>query len=209
MAHDVPTRNVQAAERLPTAEAERPTADPAPLGLAGFALTTFVLSFVNADILKLSEIKVVLGLAVFYGGLAQFAAGMWEFRKGNTFGALAFSSYGAFWGSFAGILFWYGPPSTSAAQNAMGVYLLAWGIFTAYLTVASMRVSGAVMAVLAFLTATYIILAIGWFANNSTVIHAGGYVGIVTAVLAWYASFAGVTNATWQKTVLPTWPARQ
>lgn len=209
MAHDIPTRNVQAAERTPTVEAERPSADPAPLGLAGFALTTFVLSFVNADILKLSEIKVVLGLAVFYGGLAQFAAGMWEFRKGNTFGALAFSSYGAFWGSFAGILFWYGPPATSAAQNAMGVYLLAWGIFTAYLTVASMRVSGAVMAVLAFLTATYVILAIGWFANNSTVIHVGGYVGIVTAVLAWYASFAGVTNATWRRTVLPTWPARQ
>jgi hypothetical protein len=190
-------------------------ADPGPLGLAAFAMTTFVLSCVNANLLKIGTTSVVIGLALFYGGGAQLLAGMWEFRKNNTFGAVAFSSFGAFWLSYAGIVFFYKPTGVTADQatHALGVYLLAWTIFTAYMTVGSMRVSGAVFAVFAALTITFLFLAIGSFGHAATtsptsMTKVGGWVGLVTAVLAWYASFAAVTNATWKKTVLPTWPAK-
>ncbi|WP_067463905.1 acetate uptake transporter [Actinomadura macra] len=185
-------------------------ADPGPLGLAAFALTTFVLSCVNAGILEVGTKSVVLGLALFYGGLAQFAAGMWEFRKDNTFGALAFTSYGAFWLAFAGILFFYKPTGATADQatHAVGVFLLGWTIFTAYMTIASLRVSGAVAAVFVFLTVTFVCLAIGDLAVNADMTKVGGYLGLATAVLAWYTSFATVTNSTWKRTVMPTWPVR-
>jgi succinate-acetate transporter protein len=190
-------------------------ADPSPLGLAGFAMTTFVLSCINANLLKQGTTSVVISLALFYGGGAQLLAGMWEFRKNNTFGALAFGSFGAFWLSYAGIAFWYHPTGVTATQatHAVGVYLLAWTIFTAYLAVASMRVSGAVFAVLVMLTATFLVLCIGALGQASatapsSMTKVGGWLGLITAVLAWYTSFAVVTNATWKKTVLPTWPAK-
>src|SRR5436853_1623391 len=127
-------------------------ADPAPLGLAAFALTTFVLSFFNAGLVSDKGVPVVLGLALAYGGLAQLLAGMWEFRNNNTFGATAFTSYGAFWLSFWAFNQFY---ADKVPQNevgaAVGLYLIAWGIFTAYMFIASMRVSMAVMAVFALL----------------------------------------------------------
>jgi succinate-acetate transporter protein len=151
---------------------------------------------------------VVLGLALFYGGLAQLLAGMWEFTKGNTFGAVAFSSYGAFWLSF-----WYllnHLPSGAAANDlyhAVGVYLLMWAIFTSYMFIASLRTTGAVAGVFFFLAVTFIVLAIGWLDNHSaTWIKAGGWLGLVTAAIAWYASFAAVTNFTFKRTVLPVFP---
>jgi succinate-acetate transporter protein len=185
-------------------------ADPGPLGLAAFALTTFVLTCVNTGWLKEGTETVVIGLALFYGGLGQLLAGMWEFRKNNTFGAVALSSYGAFWLSFAGILFFYKPVgvTVSQANHAIGFYLIAWAIFTGYMTVSAGRVSVAVLAVFASLTATFILLGIANLAVHPGVLKAGGYLGIITAALAWYASFAGVTNATWKRTVLPTWPAK-
>ncbi|MGI8578395.1 MAG: acetate uptake transporter [Nocardioidaceae bacterium] len=182
-------------------------ADPAPLGLGAFALTTFVLSVVNANIVHSPALPVVYGLAFAYGGAAQFAAGLWEFAKGNTFGATAFCSFGGFWLSY-----WYLTGHTDLSQtgtdlnNGIGLYLLAWGIFTLYMTVAAMRVSGAVLAVFVLLTITFFLLAIGEFATSDTWTHIGGYVGILTAIAAWYASFAGVTNFTFKKTVLPTAP---
>jgi succinate-acetate transporter protein len=190
-------------------------ADPAPLGLAAFAGTTFFLSVVNTNMLGSSVEDIVLGLALFYGGLAQLLAGMWEFAKGNTFGALAFSSFGAFWLSF-----WYllnHLPKVTNPQDlfhGVGLYLLMWAIFTAYMTVAATRVSGAVLAVFVLLTLTFIALSIGWFSYNvddftkssSTWIHLGGWLGLLTAFAAWYASFAGVTNATFKRVVLPTFP---
>src|SRR6266487_6609385 len=109
-------------------------ADPAPLGLAGFALTTFVLSMFNAGLVAKEGEPVVVGLALAYGGLAQFLAGMWEFRKGNTFGATAFSSYGAFWLSFwAYVAFYAKLVPADYLGKAVGLYLIAWGIFTAYM----------------------------------------------------------------------------
>jgi uncharacterized protein len=178
-------------------------ADPAPLGLAAFALTTFVLSVINTDMVDASGVGVVFGVALAYGGIAQFAAGIWEFAKGNTFGATAFCSYGAFW-----ISFWWlnGHSGEDVTTDGVGLYLLAWGIFTLYMTVAASRVSLAVLAVFALLTLTYFILAIGEF-NESTGWHKfGGWVGLLTAIAAWYASFAGVTNFTFKRTVLPTVP---
>ena len=183
-------------------------ADPGPLGLAGFAMTTFVLSTFNAGLLSATLEPVVLPLALFYGGLAQLLAGMWEFRKANTFGALAFTSYGAFWLSFAAFVKFVAPGLPAAdAHLAVGLFLLAWTIFTAYMTVAAMRVSGAVLAVFVFLTLTFLVLTIGEFGQASGISKVGGWLGLITAFLAWYASFAGVTNATWKRDVVPTWPA--
>src|SRR5947209_458136 len=113
-------------------------ADPGPLGLAGFAMTTFILSLMNANLVSDAGIGVVLGLAIAYGGLAQLLAGMWEFRTGNTFGAVAFSSYGAFWISFYFILQVF-LPEKLVSDHALAAYLLAWGGFTGYMFVASLR----------------------------------------------------------------------
>jgi len=182
-------------------------ADPGPLGLAGFAMTTFVLSVFNAGILSTKLEATALGLALFYGGAAQFVAGMWEFRKGNTFGALAFSSFGAFWLSFWFYVSRVAPGLPAAdAHKATGVFLLGWTIFTAYMTVASLRTTGAVAGVFVFLTLTFLFLTIGAFGQYTTMTKVGGYLGLVTAAIAWYASFAGVTNSTFRRTVLPTWP---
>jgi uncharacterized protein len=186
-------------------------ADPGPLGLAGFAMTTFVLSTFNTNVLNSSLEAAVLPLALFYGGIVQLLAGMWEFRKGNTFGATAFASFGAFWLAFYWLVTYDAAHLAPAAEahKAVGLFLLSWAIFTAYMTIAAVRTSGAVLAVFVALTITFVFLTIGNFATGHTskdFIHIGGWFGFLTALLAWYASFAGVTNATWAKTVLPTWP---
>jgi succinate-acetate transporter protein len=195
--------------RTQTLAATAAIADPGPLGLAGFAMTTFVLSVFNANIITDAKLEaVVLPLALFYGGIAQLLAGMWEFKKANTFGALAFTSYGAFWLSFAAFVKFVAPGLPAAhAYQAVGLFLLAWTIFTAYMTVAAVKVSGAVLAVFIALTVTFLLLTIGELSKTTGVTHWGGYLGLVTAALAWYASFAGVTNSTWGRTVLPTFPA--
>jgi uncharacterized protein len=190
-------------------------ADPGPLGLAGFAATTFFLSVINTNMLGASVQSIVFGLAFFYGGIAQLLAGMWEFAKGNTFGALAFSSYGAFWLSFWWILT-HLPANAKPNDLLHGValYLLCWTIFTAYMTVASARTTGAIFAVFVLLTLAFLALTIGFFsesvadfeANSNAWIHIGGWIGILTAIAAWYASFAGVVNSTFKRVVLPTFP---
>ena len=194
-----------------TAPAAVSIADPGPLGLAGFAMTTFVLSTFNTNILNPSLEAGVLPLALFYGGIGQLLAGMWEFRKGNTFGATAFSSFGAFWLAFYWLVTYDAAHLTpvSDAHKVVGLFTLAWAIFTLYMTVAAMRTSGAVLAVFVALEITFIFLTIGNFETGNSAkdwTHIGGWFGFATALLAWYASFAGVTNATWAKTVLPTWP---
>jgi uncharacterized protein len=147
---------------------------------------------------------VVLGLALAYGGLAQLLAGMWEFKNNNTFGATAFSSFGAFWISLF-VFDEFLADSVRAANlgDAVGLYLIGWGIFTAYMFIASLRVSAAVALVFALLAPTFIILGIGNSAGNDTIIHIGGWVGIATAIAAWYASFASVTNKTFGRVILP------
>jgi succinate-acetate transporter protein len=181
------------------------TADPGPLGLAAFALTTFVLSFFNSGLMGEKGIPIVLGLALAYGGLAQLLAGMWEFRTGNTFGATAFTSYGAFWLSFWAFEQFFAKDITDKTQlaHSVGLYLIGWGIFTTYMFIASLRVSVAVSVVFALLAATFLLLGIGNATETKSIVHAGGYVGIATAIAAWYASFAAVANSTFGRTVLP------
>lgn len=182
-------------------------ADPAPLGLAGFALTTFVLSCVNAGWVHKGTEPIVLGLALAYGGLAQLLAGMWEFKKGNTFGATAFASYGAFWISFwAFVVFYAGKVPKADATQAVGLYLFAWGIFTLYMWIASFKTTAAVNIVFFLLTITFFLLAFGEWGTSSGLSKLGGYFGLATAAVAWYASFAGVINSTFGKVMLPTKP---
>jgi len=182
-------------------------ADPGPLGLAAFAMTTFVLSMFNAQLVDAGGEPVVFGLAAAYGGLAQLLAGMWEFRTGNTFGAVAFTSFGAFWISFFLLAVFFAPGLPAAdAGHAIGLFLWAWAIFTTYMFVASLRTTGAVALVFFLLAITFVLLGIGESGAHETVTKWGGYLGIATAIAAWYASFAAVANSTFGRTVLPVRP---
>jgi succinate-acetate transporter protein len=186
-----------------------PIADPGPLGLAAFALTTFVLSMFNANLVGAGGEPIVFGLALAYGGLAQLLAGMWEFRTGNTFGAVAFTSYGAFWLSFwAFVEFFEKDVPKADAGHAVGLYLIAWGIFTLYMFVASLRTTAAIATVFALLTLTFFALGIGNAGAHTNIVHVGGWIGLATAAAAWYASFAAVTNSTFGRPVLPVRPLR-
>jgi uncharacterized protein len=171
-------------------------ADPAPLGLAAFALTTFLLSAANAGWMTAATGNAFLGYAFAYGGLCQLLAGMWEFRNRNVFGATAFSSYGGFW---IGIGLWFllvlpHAPSASAVDHDLGWILLSFAIFNTYMMLLSAQVNTAVFAVFLTLELTEIILFIGNFAGSSGTVKAGGYVGVLTALVAWYTSAAGVSN---------------
>jgi uncharacterized protein len=187
-----------------------PAADPAPLGLAGFALTTFLLSGHNASWIP---DLVWVGPALFYGGLAQLLAGMWEFRNRNVFGATAFSTYGGFWmglGIFVVLAETTKFVSGYAGHdlnNAVAWFLFAFAVFNTYMLLGSLRVTGAVFLVFLTLEITEILLVIGNFniAHGGTEwwLHAGGWAGIATAAAAWYASAAGVMNGQAGRTVLP------
>jgi succinate-acetate transporter protein len=198
------------AEEIHTAPPPTGVADPAPLGLAGFALTTFLLSAVNAGWAKNTTGGDWWGYAIAYGGLAQLLAGMWEFRNRNVFGATAFSTYGGFW---IGLGLWLhfvaptAPASNLVAINRdLGWILLAFAIFNTYMLMWSTQVNWAVFGVFLTLEVTEILLFIGNFATkhpalppfNITplpgLIAAGGWVGVLTALVAWYTSAAGVIN---------------
>jgi uncharacterized protein len=202
----------QAPRREPAAEvgAGWSPADPGPLGLAAFALTTFILSMFNSGLVSHAGEPVVLGVALAYGGIAQVLAGMWEFRTGNTFGAVAFTSFGGFWLSFwAFVTFFAGEIPAEHVAAAVGLYLIAWGIFTTYMFVASLRTTAAVALVFFLLAITFFLLGFGNRGANADVIKLGGYVGLATAIVAWYASFAVVTNSTFGRTVLPVVPLKR
>jgi len=189
-------------------------ADPGPLGLAAFAATTFVLSMINANLVSgpVTDVPVVLGLALAYGGIAQLIAGIWEFRTGNTFGAVAFCSFGAFWISFYFLVTGGVPALAKNPQHldsALGLYLWTWGIFTTYMFIASLRTTGAIALVFFLLAATFIVLGIGNSGADTSVIKIGGYLGILTAIAAWYASFAAVINSTFGRVVAPVFPLRR
>jgi uncharacterized protein len=176
-------------------------ADPAPLGLAAFALTTFLLSAANAGWMGSATGNAWLGYAFAYGGLCQLLAGMWEFRNRNVFGATAFSSYGGFW---IGVGLWYllvasrARPAvavgTAFLNHDLGWILLAFAIFNTYMLLLSTQVNMAVFSVFLTLELTEIILFIGFFTNSPGTVQFGGYVGVLTALCAWYTSAAGVAN---------------
>jgi succinate-acetate transporter protein len=190
-------RITAADERAASAEvAVSPIADPAPLGLAAFALTTFLLSAANAGWMTKASGDAWLGYAFAYGGFGQLLAGMWEFRNKNVFGATAFSTYGGFW---IGLGLWaelVAPTikNPAVANHDLAWILLAFAIFNTYMLLMSTQTTAAVFAVFLTLEITEIILFIGGFTNSTGLTKAGGYVGIVTALVAWYTSAAGVSN---------------
>ena len=188
-----------------------PAADPAPLGLAGFALTTFLLSGHNASFIP---DLIWVGPAIFYGGLAQFCAGMWELRNRNVFGATAFSTYGGFWMGLGLFIIlgvdtsrWLAGYTGGDLTNALAWFLFAFAVFNTYMLIGSMRVNAAVFGVFLTLEITEILLVIGFFnishGGTEWWLHAGGWAGIVTAGVAWYTSAAGVMNGTAGRSVLP------
>ena len=185
----------EATPAVQPAAAVTPVADPAPLGLAAFALTTFLLSGANAGWMGAATGSAWLGYALAYGGGCQLLAGMWEFRNKNVFGATAFSTYGGFW---IGLFLWvqFVAPhaaSASAADHDLGWILLAFAIFNTYMLIMSAQLNMAVFAVFLTLELTEIILFIGNFSGTSGIVKLGGYVGILTALTAWYTSAAGVS----------------
>lgn len=175
-------------------------ANPAPLGLSAFALTTFVLSMFNARAMGVSVPNVVVGLAAFYGGLVQLVAGIWEIALENTFGGTALSSYGGFWMSFAAIhIPWFGigaayEETPSQLANAVGFYLLGWTIFSAGLTLCTMKSTFAFFSLFFLLTITFLLLTIGEFSGKVGVTRAGGVVGVIVSFIAWYNAYAGVAT---------------
>ena len=190
-------RITAADERAASAEvAVSPIADPAPLGLAAFALTTFLLSAANAGWMTKASGDAWLGYAFAYGGFCQLLAGMWEFRNKNVFGATAFSTYGGFW---IGLGLWAELVAPSikdpaVANHDLGWILLAFAIFNTYMLLMSTQTTAAVFLVFLTLEITEIVLFIGGFTNSSGLTKAGGYIGVVTALVAWYTSAAGVSN---------------
>ncbi len=177
-------------------------ADPAPLGLAGFALTTFLLSAFNAHWTRGAGGE-WLAYALAYGGIAQLLAGMWEFRRQNVFGATAFGTYGAFW---LGLFFFFHfivPTEGENVANDLGWILLGFAIFNLYMTILSAQANVAVFGVFLLLEIALIVLFIGFFADNINLIKIGGYVGVATAAIAWYASAAGIAAGMGGRLQLP------
>jgi uncharacterized protein len=204
-----------ATDRAAVAEtaAVSPIADPGPLGLAAFALTTFLLSAANAGWMTRATGSAWLGYAFAYGGFIQLLAGMWEFRNKNVFGATAFSSYGGFW---LGLGLWVvfvqkaAPPIgvlraiyAGQAVKDLGWILLAFAIFNTYMLLMSTQVNTAVFSVFLTLEVTEIVLFIGFFTGSTGTIKAGGYIGVLTALVAWYTSAAGVANGLPGRLTLP------
>jgi len=186
-----------------------PIANPAPLGLAGFGLTTLVLSSINAGLLvSPSAVSVVVPLAFAYGGVAQIITGIMEFRNGNTFGTVAFTSYGLFWWWYGLLLWtigagWIKPP----AADAVGLTLLFWGIFTLGMWISTFRLSFTVWTIFLLLWITFFCLAAGDLGAGAHFHTLGGWLGLATGTAALYASFAEVTNAVFRRNVVPLGPS--
>lgn len=175
-------------------------ANPAPLGLSAFALTTFVLSMFNARAMGIMVPNVVVGLAMFYGGLVQLIAGIWEIALENTFGGTALCSYGGFWLSFGAIhIPWFGILEAYAdneqdLKNALGFFLLGWCIFTFMLTVCTLKSTAMFFALFFLLAITFLLLSIGEFTGKVGCVRAGGVLGVIVSFIAWYNAYAGVAT---------------
>lgn len=178
--------------------------DPAPLGLSGLAMSLGLLSFHNTALIKDAGLAALTAAtAVVFGGLVSVLMSMWEYRRGNTFSATFFGALGAFWLT----TFW--AHSGAAGHSSTGVYYLGWTIIGIYLTLSALKTSGATLATVGALTVTWFFLALGQFQNGTdpdALTKIGGWLGLLTALLAFYGSCAGVVNETHGKQVLPTWP---
>jgi succinate-acetate transporter protein len=185
-------------------------ADPAPLGLAAFGITLMVFSMFQAGLLARTGLPIVLGLALSYGGIAQLLAGMWEFRRGNTFGAVVFGSYGAYWLSYWLLQqFFVASIPGGERSSAIALFYISWAILTALLWVASTRTTAVVSLMLFLLTLSFLLLGIGFAGPHSELVKIGGWFGLVSAATALYAAFASVMNSTVERTLLPLIPLRR
>ncbi len=183
------------------------TANPAPLGLMGFGLTTLLLNIHNAGYIELSSM--ILAMGIFYGGLAQVIAGAIDFRKGNEFGATAFTSYGLFWLSLVAlVVFPDWGMGDEPSGRAMGWYLFSWGLFTAVMFVGSLRTTRALQAVFFTLALLFFLLALAEWTGNDTILKIAGWEGILTAALAIYTATAQIWNDVYGRVMLPLGPAR-
>lgn len=178
------------------------TANPAPLGLLAFGMTTVLLNLHNAGIFSMGTM--ILAMGIFYGGLAQVFAGWMEWKKGNTFGTTAFMSYGLFWLSFVGLITL---PALGLGvfpeANALGFYLLMWGIFTGVMFIGTLKINMALQAVFGTLTVLFLLLALGEFTGNAAITQLAGYEGILCGATAIYAGLAQVLNEVYGKTIAP------
>lgn len=183
------------------------TANPAPLGLLGFGLTTVLLNLHNAGLFGLDSM--ILAMGIFYGGIAQIIAGIMEWKKNNTFGTTAFTSYGLFWLSLAGLLILPKFGLAEAADpTAMGYYLFMWGIFTAVMFIATLRLNGILQFVFASLAILFFLLAIGDWTGSALIKSIAGYEGVICGLSAIYAGFAQVLNEVYGRELLPLWPVK-
>ncbi len=179
----------------------------APLGLAAFAVTTFMLSMINAKLMPAAITPVVFGVALMYGGIAQLIAGVIQFRTGNTFTGVLFSTFGAFWLSlFAIVQFFLKDIPVAQTGHALGLYLYGFGIFTVWIWLASFRTNVVVVVALAGLAATLFVLGAGNYSGSGLTVEAGGYMGLAVAALAAYLSCAELCEASYKRAVLPLWP---
>lgn len=178
------------------------TANPAPLGLMGFGMTTILLNIHNAGFFELDAM--ILAMGIFYGGLAQVIAGIMEFKKDNTFGATAFTSYGFFWLALVGLnilpLMGYGEV---AGSLSMAAFLFMWGVFTLFMFIGTLRINKALQVVFGSLTILFFLLAIGNFTGSTVVLTIAGYEGIICGFSAIYAAMAQVLNELYGKEILP------
>ncbi|PWR74440.1 acetate uptake transporter [Methanospirillum lacunae] len=182
------------------------TANPAPLGLLGFGMTTVLLNLHNAGYFTLGSMILAMGLA--YGGAAQIIAGIMEWKKNNTFGTTAFTSYGLFWISLVVLLILpkMGLADGTGGSTAMAAYLAMWGIFTAFMFVGTLRANRALQFIFASLTILFFLLAIGDITGIETITRIAGYEGIICGFSAIYAGLAQVINEAHNRTILPIWP---
>jgi uncharacterized protein len=179
----------------------------APLGLAAFAVTTFMLSMINAKLMPVAITPVVFGVALMYGGIAQLIAGVIQFRTGNTFTGVLFSTFGAFWLSlFAIVQFFLKDIPPAQTGHALGLFLYAFGIFTVWIWLASFRTNIVVFVALAGLAATLFVLGVGNYYGSALTVETGGYMGLAVAALAAYLSCAELCEASYKRAVLPLWP---
>ncbi|WP_067151099.1 acetate uptake transporter [Pseudotamlana agarivorans] len=181
------------------------TANPAPLGLLAFGMTTVLLNLHNIGLFKLDAM--ILGMGIFYGGLAQVIAGIMEWKKGNTFATTAFTSYGFFWLSFAALVLLPKTGLTIAPENdSLVSYLVMWGIFTGALFIGTLKISRALQFVFASLTLLFFLLAIGDYTHNASIALIAGCVGIICGFSAIYTGMAQVINELYKKVILPIGP---
>lgn len=180
------------------------TANPAPLGLLGFGMTTILLNLHNANLIELDSM--IMGMGLFMGGIAQIFAGLQEWKKNNTFGATAFTAYGSFWLSLVAI--WLIPKtnfgaSFKSSDNALGWYLLLWGVFTLFMFIGTLRLNKVLQVVFLSLTVLFFLLSISFFTGNASLKIFAGYEGIFCGLSAFYGCVAQVLNEIYRREVLP------